>query len=141
MIPVKPERCARGQPLLLGEEPQPQRHQVTEIPPIQPAVTAYQRHRLVCHACGEATQAEVPAGVPAGGVGPQVQAVTALCTGAYHLSKGAPQSVLEDLFGGSMGWGTIANQEQATAQVLAAPVAEARTYMQAQPSAYLDETG
>jgi transposase len=141
VIPVKPERCPRCHHLLPGEDPQPQRHQVTEIPPSRPAVTEYQLHRLVCPVCGAATRAELPAGVPAGGFGPRVQAITALCTGAYHLSKRATQSVLEDLFGVSMGLGTIANLEQATAQVLAEPVAAARAYVQAQPSAYLDETG
>jgi transposase len=141
VIPVKPERCPRCQHLLPGEDPQPQRHQVTEIPPRKPAVTEYQLHRLVCPICGAVTRAELPAGVPAGGFGPRVQAITALCTGAYHLSKRATQGVLEDLFGVSMGLGTIANLEQATAQVLAAPVAEALAYVQAQPSAYLDETG
>ncbi len=141
VIPVKPERGSRCQHPLPGEDPQPQRHQVTEMPPIKPAVTEYQLHRLVCPACGAATRAELPADVPAGEFGPRVQAITARCTGAYHLSKRTTQSVLEDLFGVSMGLGSIANLEQATAQVLAEPVAEARAYVQAQSSAYLDETG
>jgi transposase len=68
-----------------------------------------------------------------------VQAITALCTGAYHLSKRATQRVLEELFGVSLGLGTIVNL--VTAQVVAEPVAEARAYVQAPPSAYLDETG
>jgi transposase len=141
VIPVKPERCPRCQHPLQGPDPQPQRHQVTEIPPVKPVVTEYQLHRLVCPACGEATRAEVPAGVPAGGFGPRVQAITALCTGAYHLSKRATQNVMEDLFGVAIGLGSIANLEQATAQAVAEPVAEARAYVQAQPGAYLDETG
>jgi transposase len=37
--------------------------------------------------------------------------------------------------------GTLANLEQATMQAVAEPVAEARAYVQAQPAAYLDETG
>jgi transposase len=57
-------------------------HQVTELPPVQPVVTAYQLHRLVCPACGEEPRAEVPSGVPTGGFGPRVQASTALCTEA-----------------------------------------------------------
>jgi hypothetical protein len=57
-------------------------HQVTEIPPVQPVVTAYQWHRLVCPACGEEPRAEVPSGVPTGGFGPRVQAITALGTEA-----------------------------------------------------------
>ena len=108
VVPVKPERCHHCQHLLQGEDPQPQRHQVTEIPPMKPVVTEYQLHRLVCPACGEETRAEVPAGVPTGGFGPRVQAITALCTGAYHLSKRTTQRALEDLFGVQMGLGTIA---------------------------------
>jgi transposase len=37
--------------------------------------------------------------------------------------------------------GTISNLEHATVQALAEPVAAARTYVQAQPAAYRDETG
>jgi transposase len=141
VVPVKPERCQRCRHPLQGEDRQPQRHQVTDIPPIRPVVTEYQLHRLVCPVCGEATRAELPAGVPAGGFGPRVQAITALCTGAYHLSKRTTQSVLEDLFGVLLGLGTVANLEQATTQAVAEPVAEARAYVQAQSAAYADETG
>ena len=141
VIPVKPARCRRCQQPLQGEDLQPQRHQVTEIPPVKPVVTEYQLHELVCSACGEATRAEVPPGVPTGGFGPRLQAITALCTGAYHLSKRTTQTVLEDLFRVSLGLGTIANLEQATTEAVAAPVAEARAYVQAQPAASVDETG
>src|SRR6266540_818594 len=141
VVPVKPERCHHCQHLLQGEDPQPQRHQVTEIPPVKPVVTEYQLHRLVCQACGEETRAEVPSGVPTGGFGPRVQAITALCTGAYHLSKRTTQRALEDMFGVQMGLGTIATLEHATVQAVAEPVAEARAYVQQQPAAYLDETG
>jgi transposase len=70
-----------------------------------------------------------------------VQAIAALCTGAYHLSKRTTQSVLEDLFGLPMSLGTIANLEQATVRAVAEPVAAARAYVQQQSAAYLDETG
>jgi transposase len=70
-----------------------------------------------------------------------VQAITALGTGAYHLSKRTPQTMLAALFGVSIGLGTVANLEQATVQALAEPVAEARAFGQAQPTASLDETG
>lgn len=76
--PIKPERCQRCQHPLGGEDPRPERHQVTEIPPVQPVVTEYQLHRLVCPACGEATRAKRPPGVPTGGFGPRVQAIAAM---------------------------------------------------------------
>ena len=141
VVSVKPEHCRRCQQPLQGEDPQPQRHQVTEIPPVKPVVTEYQLHQLLCSACGAMTRAEVPSGVPLGGFGPRLQAITALCTGAYHLSKRTTQNVLEHLFGVALGLGTVANLEQATTQALAEPVAEARAYVQGQTAAYLDETG
>jgi transposase len=141
VIPVQPMRCQRCQHLLRGDDPHPHRHQVTEIPVVKPMVTEYQLHRMVCPACGAATRAEVPAGVPTGEFGPRVQAIAALCTGAYHLSKRTTQSVLEDLFGVALSLGTLANLEQATVQAVTEPVAEARAYVQQQTAAYVDETG
>jgi transposase len=141
IVPVKPERCRHCQQPLQGEDQQPQRHQVTEIPPVKPVSTEYQLHQLVCSACGAATRAEVPPGVATGGFGPRVQAIIALCTGAYHLSQRTTQTVLQDLFGVSLGLGTIATLEQATVRAVAEPVADARAYVPQQPAAYLDETG
>ncbi len=141
VIPVKPQRCRRCQQPLRGEDAQPQRHQVWEIPPIKPVVTEYQVHSLVCSRCGATTQAELPAGVPTGEFGPRVQAVAAVCTGAYHVSKRAAQGLLSDLFGVELSLGTLSNLEQATTQALAGPVAEARAWVEQQPVAQLDETG
>src|SRR6516162_5525856 len=50
VLPVKPTHCVRYQHPLSGEDSQPQRHQVTGLPPVQPVVTAYQVHSLVCPA-------------------------------------------------------------------------------------------
>ena len=141
VLPVKPTHCARCRHPLSGEDGQPQRHQVTELPPVQPVVTEYQLHSLVCPACGATTRAALPLGVPPGGFGPRVQAVVALCTGAYRLSKRTTQEVMADLFGIAMGLGTISHLEQATVQAVATPVAEAQAYVRTQPVAYLDETG
>lgn len=70
-----------------------------------------------------------------------MQAITARCTGAYPRSKRTTQTLLADRFGVSLGLGTVANLEQAMVQALVEPVAEARASVQAQPAAYLDETG
>jgi transposase len=141
VVPVRPAQCARCQHPLEGDDPQPDRHQVTEVPPVTPVVTEYQLHRLVCPACGAPTRAPLPAGVPAGSFGPRVQAIVALCTGAYRLSKRTTQEVMADLFGLPMSLGTIPHLEQATVQAVAAPVAAAQAYIRTQPVAHLDETG
>ena len=38
IVPLKPEQCQGCQALLSGDDPSPFRHQVVEIPPIQPVV-------------------------------------------------------------------------------------------------------
>jgi transposase len=140
VVVLKPAQCVHCQAPLSGDDPQPWRHQVIEIPPIQPVVTEYQWHQLACPSCGATTRAPWPAGVPSGTYGPRVQATVALCTGAYRLSKRTTQQVMDEVFGVPMSVGTISPLEQATTEAVAAPVEEAHTYVQAQEVAHLDET-
>ena len=141
VIILKPTECATCEHELRGEDPRPHRHQVTEIPPIHPVVTEYQVHRLSCEVCGTITVATWPHGTPTGWIGPRAQALASICTGAYHLSKGTTQRLLDDCFNLSLSIGTISNLEVATTQALAAPVEQARAYIEKQTSAHLDETG
>lgn len=60
-----------------GEHPE-----VGELPPIEPVVTEYRLHRLICQQCGEKTCGQLPAGVPCGAFGPRLQAVLSLLAGA-----------------------------------------------------------
>ena len=140
VVVIKPTQCSHCQAPLAGDDPKPWRHQVIEIPPIKPVVTEYQWHQLACPACGATTRAPWPAGVPSGTYGPRVQATVALCTGAYRLSKRMTQQVMAEVFGVPMSVGTISPLERATTAAVTAPVEEARTYVQAQEVAYLDET-
>ena len=140
VVVLKPDRCSGCHALLWGDDPAPFRHQVIEIPPIQPVVTEYQWHQLVCAGCGEVTRAPWPEGVPSGTYGPRVQATVALYTGAYRLPKRTTHQMMEEVFGVPMSVGTIGPLEQATTEAVAAPVEEARTYVHAQEVAYLDET-
>jgi hypothetical protein len=64
VFPVKPVQgrgCGRP---WWGEDLWPQRHQVLEVPPIEPVVMEYQRHRLVGLTCGVVPRADLPVGVP-----------------------------------------------------------------------------
>ena len=85
VVPLKPERVAAARRPYAGDDPTPFRHQVIEIPPIQPVVTEYQWHQLVCPDCGETTRAPWPEGVPSGTYGPRVHATVALCTRVVSL--------------------------------------------------------
>src|SRR5215470_6387962 len=140
VVPLKPDRCRGCQAPLAGDDPAPFRHQVIEIPPIKPVVTEYQWHQLVCPACGETTRAPWPPGVPSGTYGPRVHATVALCTGVYRLSKRMTQQMMREVFGVPMSVGTIRPLEQTMTAAVTTPVEEARTYVQEQAVAHLDET-
>ena len=84
---VKPEECSHCGHPLSGTDSSPHRHQVTEIPPVVAEVTEYRLHTLGCSECGAETRAELPAGVPQSAFGPHLQAMVALSSGHYHLSK------------------------------------------------------
>src|SRR2546426_11489233 len=51
----KPTHCRRCGGGLRGEDMQPLRHQVIEVPPPVPHITEYQLHRLACVCCGITT--------------------------------------------------------------------------------------
>src|SRR5215471_14240991 len=131
VVVLKPEQCSGCHAPLSGDDPTPFRHQVIEIPPCKPVVTEYQWHQLACPSCGATTRAPWPAGVPSGTYGPRVHATVALYTGAYRLSKRTTQHVMDEVCGVPMSVGPIGPLEPATTAAVAAPVAEARTYVQA----------
>ena len=140
VVVLKPDRCSGCHAPLWGDDPALFRHQVIEIPPIQPVVTEYQWHQLVCPHCGETTRASWPKGVPSGTYGPRVHATVALCTGAYRLSKRTTAQVMDDLFSVPVSVGTISQSEKATTAIVAQPVEEARACIAEQAVAHVDET-
>jgi transposase len=142
VVPVKPRYCRRCGGWLAGAVGSPVRHQVLEVPPVRPHVTEYQLHTLWCEACGVTTTAPLPAGVPRGAFGPRLQAVAAVCTGVYHLSRRTTVGVLRDLFGVPMSVGALSACEQAVSAAVAPPVAQAYEYVQQQAEVrHADETG
>src|SRR4051794_22969453 len=96
---VKPTHCRGCGASLQGEDLDPMRHQVAEVPPIRPDVDEYRLHRLTCSCCGATTRAELPAGVPNGPFGPRLRAILAMFAGSYRLAKRPIQQLASDLFG------------------------------------------
>jgi transposase len=97
IIDVRPEHCEQWGTLLLGEDAEPQRHQVIEFPRVTPVVTEYRRHCLWCVACGGRTQAAWPATMPPGSFGPRVQATVGYLTGRIGASQREVQDILATL--------------------------------------------
>ena len=141
VIPVKPQTCERCNRKLHGEDPEPSRHQVWDIPEIKPHVDEYQLHTLPCEHCGEYTTAKLPDGVPTGAFAPRLVATVAILTGVYRMSKRTTESILADFFGIPISLGSIPVCEAIVSAALAEPVQEAREYVQSAAILHADETG
>lgn len=94
----RPTACTECGMQLSGDDPDPQRHQVTDLPPVKPIVTEHQIHTLECPDCGCRSRGQLPADVPRGAFGPGVVAVVALLTSLGRLSQRMIASLLRDLF-------------------------------------------
>lgn len=140
IIDVRPEHCEQCGTLLLGEDAEPERHQVTELPRITPVVTEYRRQCLWCVACGARTQAAWPTTMPTGSFGPRVQATVGYLTGRLGASQREVQDLFATLYQMEVSVGGIGALEQAVSAALAAPVVEAQPYVQRQPVRNADET-
>lgn len=138
---LKPPVCQQcGEPLT-GEDIEPYRHQVTDIPPVVAEVSEYRLHTLVCGGCGAETTAELPAGVSPSAFGPRLQAMISLLSGRYHLSKRDAAEVMTDFFQAEVSLGSVPTLEQRTSAALKEPVDQARAYVKKQSVVHLDETG
>jgi transposase len=137
----KPAECRRCGHPLSGEDAEPRRHQVAELPPIEPEVHEYRLHRLCCPRCKTVTSGVLPDGVPSTAFGPRLHAVLSVLSGAYRLSKRQVAQLGSDLLGLTISLGMIAKLERVTAEVLEQPVAELAEQLKNAEAANIDETG
>ena len=137
----RPSACRACGAALSGEDPHPYRHQVVELPEVQPLVDEHRLHQLRCPNCGEATRAQWPAEVPTSGYGPRLVATVGLLSGPYRQSERQTQQALCDFFQIDVALGTVNTLRQAVSQAVAKPVVEATVFAQAQEVANADETG
>ncbi len=89
-----PETCSCCGEKLSGEDANPYRHQVVDIPPIKPIVVEHRLHQLMCDNCGITTRAKLPSGVNPSGYETRVVALIAVLSGAYRHSQRMVQSAM-----------------------------------------------
>jgi transposase len=138
---LKPSVCRRCGKSLTGEDAEPYRHQVIDIPKVVATVNEYQLHALLCPDCGITTRATLPPGVPTIGFGPRLQAMVSLCSGDYRMSKRDIERMVEDFFSVPISLGSLSMLEQATSEAIAAPVEQVAQAIQHEPVVHADETG
>src|SRR3954469_24214840 len=140
VIDCKPPQCRWCHQVLQGDDPEPIRHQVAEVPPVQPTVDEYRLHRLTCPRCRTATCATLPPGVPQGAFGPRLRAILSVLAGGYRMGKRPIRQLAFDLLGLTISVGMVSRLERRGAEELQAPVEELREYVREAAVAHIDET-
>lgn len=141
VVDFRPLRCRRCGRRLAGDDPDPARHQVSEIPPAPAELTEWRRHTLGCATCGTKTAAEWGEEVPEGRFGARLQATTAYLTGRLGLSHRDCVEALRVLHGAQVSLGSVYAMQRPASAGVAAPVETAREFVRAQTVNQVDETG
>jgi transposase len=140
VVECRPSHCQACAAPLAGNDVEPLRRQVAEVPPIRPHVTEYRLHTLTCQGCGGQTAGTTPPGVPAGAFGPRLSAMVGLLSGVYRLGKRPVRQLLADLFGLSISTGMVCKLQARAADLLTPAYDELRQHVHTQ-NVNLDETG
>ena len=140
VIVLHPDHCRRCAATIEGEDPEPLRHQVWELPQIVPIVIEYQLHRRKCECCGETTCASLPDGVPTGQSGPRLVAFVALLMGHFRQSKRRAAFFLQDFLGMPCCPALTVKMQNQAAAALEQPYEELKKALADQPQLNMDES-
>jgi transposase len=144
VVPFFPAACAHCH-APLPQEPAPEalpprRHQVLELPPVLIERIEYQCHASTCPHCHGLTWATAPPEVPAGIIGPRLQALCALLVGRHRLSRRSLQEWLWEGGGEAVSLGCLIDLEGKTTQALRVPYEQAANAVAAAERVNADET-
>jgi transposase len=140
VTPYYPEACRRCGGNLQIEAADPKRHQVWDLPPIEPVVDEYQLFRGHCACCGITTQADLPSGVPTGQCGPRLAAFTGLLMGHFRQSKRRTSMFLGDLLNIPCSPAWTVKIQNLLSDAIAAPCEQLRGELEKQPQLFVDES-
>ena len=139
--PVRPDSCPCCGEGLQGVEPNPnpERHQVTEISRPEARTTEYRVYSVVCPRCGHIVVGELPAEARRP-FGPRLTATVAHLKVVYRLSLRQIQRLLEEWFGVRMSLGQVFACVTEPAGALAEPYEEIGQEVRLAPVVHADET-
>jgi transposase len=137
---LQPQSCTNCGRRRRGDDPQPERHQVSALPVVKAEVTEYRRHASCCVSCGQWTRADWPSDVPRTSCGPRAQAVVAYLTGHLGASHREVVEAMQVLYGLSLSSGSVWTIQRQVSHALSASVEEAHHFARPQMSQHVDET-
>jgi transposase len=140
VIPLRPDNCRRCGEGLSGTDPEPIRHQVWELPEIEPIITEYQRHRITCGCCGAITCATLPVGVPTGQFGARLLAFAGLLMGHFRQSKRRAAMFLADLLNMPCCAATTVKMQNRVSAALKQPYEDLKALLASEKQLFMDES-
>jgi transposase len=140
-IELNPQVCPCGGTNLQRTNEEPLRHQIVDIPPIEPQVIEYVQHIHRCKDCGELIYQPLPDEVKRKYFGPGILALVAILTGMLNTSKRKALAMINEVFSVPMSLGGLSNCEAQLADALEHPYNEAIEHIREQDVAHADETG
>lgn len=120
---------------------EPERWQVTELPPVRAEVTEHQGIGQRCRHCDQVSHGHIPPHVSTSAFGPRAQATIACLGGRYRLSRREVSEISDDVLGMPISVGSVQECCERTSTAVAAPVAEVEGVVREEPIAHADETG
>jgi len=102
----------------------PERFQVTELPPVKPETTEHRGHAVTC-TCGHTTRASIPDHVKASAFGPRLSSIMSMLSGVYHLGRRQVVTALFDFFGVKISLGGLSTVEDRISNAIEPAVDEA----------------
>jgi transposase len=138
IIPCKPTTCRRCGKALTGDDSNPLRHQVAELPVVVPDIVEYQLHRLICPCCHTSTCGGLPSEVK-GHFGPRLEATLALMAGRYRQGLRPVADLAAALWDLDISTGMVSKLRQRTAEALFLPWFQVMLYVREQ-NVNIDET-
>jgi len=138
-----PTHCELCDEPLSGEDPCPKRHQIIDLPPIEPVVDEWRIYTLTCgkRSCGHRTEGKLPEGVSTLGYGPGVDAMVGQFAGEMRCSKRTTSEAMTKVLHVPMCTGAVIDAQCRVSAALAAPCQEALEHAQQQSVKNADETG
>lgn len=160
-MPEKCRHCPKGYRSaygeeLSGEDGEPYRHQIVEIPSLSPYIIEHQQHQLECTCCGKRTRGELPKEVPSSGYGDRLAGVVGWLSGEHRQARAFPcafrrrgvahqshrmvKSLMATLFNVELSRGSINRLRQQVSEAVEQAVKQAQEYVQGQKIVHSDET-
>ena len=143
---VLPQQCGHcggnlpQEPSQVTTEGEPQRHQVTEVPPVKAHITEYQFPNVVCGDCGKTTRAPLPQEI-ARHSGPRLTALIAYWTVVCRLPRRLVEAMLVDVLGIEISLGSTQKAWEEVSEAVALPVRQLQEQLPQEAVLNVDETG